>query len=1512
MLRFQHLVYGILNFALGVSAPAWAEVQNGISLTASTVYPGDDGSFSASSISGPNASGSGAKSYTFSGLIKYRINVGDGRYAGVTGVDRYGVAIDAFEFLQSFVSPLFHIPISSSTTCPGTTTYNWIGIRYRNKNITRGPQDPTASNFYAGGQIVYNAGAPHPLTGTNYFDLAGPTSQAATYALDANGPACSSGTFKTSSVTALDPAPFDAYGTASFGTNAFQYISSGGNPVMMLGTTSGVLNAGSFSALNKNIYSGIYTSFDWPGTQTRYKVFLEPDSAGTTFTIRQSTSDSDPTLKTLLGTLACTTINSPQSGFCSGTLTLNGVGGSGKAVCMISSTGQPILACSAQRPDVNTVPVSILSSVPAQTILAVTLSTPVVQVTSAGDSATVTATLQNLGGRAISSLANPGGGLDLAAPFSNSGAYAGTGGTCTSSLAAFASCNVTITYNPSALGTHLQTFRVAYNNGTSTVNATANLIGTAGLSSLAVDQGRSKFGPHAAQTFTVTATYSNGSTQDVSSAVSWSSSDTSVATITSSGVANFIKLGTSTLTATLGSSSTTVSSTVQNPGGYATVWGQADSDHVETAGLGGMSLPQAMTVAGGRIYVADSYNNRLLVWSSIPTTDGAPSSFALGQPDMSSVRFNNGGIDANRFAAPHGICSNGTKLALVDTSNYRVLIWNVLPTSVSNLPDVVLGQTNMTSRSSGVSSSLFAGPYGCSMSATKLAVAEYNNARVLLWNSIPTTNKQPADIVLGQPDMTTSTRVVSSSRTSGPLSVFTDGTRVAVSDYLGHRALIWNTFPTASGQPANIVLGQSDFTSSFCNADDPSPPPSAQTLCAPKGISSDGTRLFISDYNNGRLLIWNTFPTVTSKAADVVVGQPDMTSAVTAASSTYTYSPADSQVSGGKLFLLDSLASRLMVYNSIPSVNFQAADNVLGTASMTSVRSNSINLVNPSNQRIAAPYGLHFDGSKLWAADTFNSRVLMWNGIPTSVSQAPDLVLGQSSYTTRSSATTASAMSTPFATFSDGRKLFVADGTHRVLIWDTIPTANFQAANWVVGQTSMTGASANGGGSAAAGTLFSPRSVFSDGKRLFVSDFSNNRVLIWNAIPSSNGKTADVVLGQASMTTQTSGTSDTQFYGPMGVYATGRKLFVADMLNNRVLAWNSIPTANGQAADYVIGQPDFTTGSVGSTTNQSLNGPIGIASDGNRLFVTSSGLSRIMVWNSLPTVTNQAADAQYGQIAFSNGIINYGSSGSASAPTGMFLSYPTGVTTDGLYAFVTDTYNNRVLTFVPGGSYAASLAITGTNNYSTVATNTTTDQTFTVANSGLALARNLGAGSPSLAAPFYYKGGTYPGTGGTCGTELRGGTSCTVVVSLVPTAAGSPSATLAIAYTDGNGASTNATLSLSGSVTTSLLTASASPGYAFGSTPGNATITLTNSGGTKATGLWSGTPALAAPFRFYGGTFPGTGGTCTTQLAGQSSCTIVLNFAPTGSGSFSDTVRLSYTDGGGTPRTLSFGVTGSY
>lgn len=77
-----------------------------------------------------------------------------------------------------------------------------------------------------------------------------------------------------------------------------------------------------------------------------------------------------------------------------------------------------------------------------------------------------------------------------------------------------------------------------------------------------------------------------------------------------------------------------------------------------------------------------------------------------------------------------------------------------------------------------------------------------------------------------------------------------------------------------------------------------------------------------------------------------------------------------------------------------------------------------------------------------------------------------------------------------------------------------------------------------------------------------------------------------------------------------------------------------------------------------------------------------------------------------------------------------------------------------------------------------------------------------------------------------------------------------------------------------------------------------ATLTLTNSGLQQATGINS--PPLVAPITYVGGSFPGTGGTCSGVLAAGSSCTIdveaYLSAAPANT-PYPQTMTINYHDG---------------
>ncbi len=91
--------------------------------------------------------------------------------------------------------------------------------------------------------------------------------------------------------------------------------------------------------------------------------------------------------------------------------------------------------------------------------------------------------------------------------------------------------------------------------------------------------------------------------------------------------------------------------------------------------------------------------------------------------------------------------------------------------------------------------------------------------------------------------------------------------------------------------------------------------------------------------------------------------------------------------------------------------------------------------------------------------------------------------------------------------------------------------------------------------------------------------------------------------------------TQTSLRAPQGVWIQNGKLFVADTQNDRVMIWNTLPTKNNQPADLVLGAPNFTTtpnldlinSSLVAAANTMLN-PTSVTSDGSAPVCLRSGV----------------------------------------------------------------------------------------------------------------------------------------------------------------------------------------------------------------------------------------------------------------------------------------------------------------
>jgi hypothetical protein len=254
----------------------------------------------------------------------------------------------------------------------------------------------------------------------------------------------------------------------------------------------------------------------------------------------------------------------------------------------------------------------------------------------------------------------------------------------------------------------------------------------------------------------------------------------------------------------------------------------------------------------------------------------------------------------------------------------------------------------------------------------------------------------------------------------------------------------------------------------------------------------------------------------------------------------------------------------------------------------------------------SAPYSAKTDGTGLCVLDA-TSHLFIFKQMPTanSATPSPDILLGSLGASDA---------------FSDGFSLFMTfPGYNDAADWDyfynmpsmpSMPSPNIQISN-----------------------LNQPGGISCDKLKVYVADTANNRVLIFNTIPSGStaySATPDVVLSYPAGTL------------PTGVSSDGVRLCVANNSSAGVYIYNHVPTANSAVPDVTLAVPGAS-----------------VCTDGSRLFLADTPGNRVLIYNSVPTA-NVAPDVVIGG-----------------------LSAPRCVSSDGARMFVADTGNNRVLMYLP-------------------------------------------------------------------------------------------------------------------------------------------------------------------------------------------------------------------------------------
>ena len=700
----------------------------------------------------------------------------------------------------------------------------------------------------------------------------------------------------------------------------------------------------------------------------------------------------------------------------------------------------------------------------------------------------------------------------------------------------------------------------------------------------------------------------------------------------------------------------------------------------------GLSIPEGITMdASGNLYVIDAGNNRILRFPK-PFAQASTvfPDLVIGQPDFTTGAPNQGGLSASSlsFAVSGSVVTAALafdpagNLWVTDAGNNRILRFNVsvLGAQPKSGPsaDVVLGQVNFTANIEGTTppsltslTSIFE-PAGIVFdSSGRLFALESiggRQGRVLVWlpGGSGLVTGQSATRMLGIYNSTPAPPPISQFQFGqAPGALFKVGNQIGVADTSNNRLLIfpaveqWNT--NNFYQAANTVIGQTDFNSGSANQTQQLAGPS--TLAHPVGAFFFNSSLYVADSANNRMVVVPQNGTSYGPATSVL-GQPQLTL------NTVNYiegrelnfsARADAGVAVDftsavpHLYISDTYNNRILGFYDLRNIKpGQYADIVIGQPDFLHSVSDYPNN-QPSANNLSAPTGLAVDSKgNLYVADSGNGRILRFPppfanftpGTPLVVTESPDLLLGQISFTTKITDPTSQTMGAPYGlAFTSNGSLLASDlANSRVLFFPATggTLTSGEPATIVFGQSDLNSAGAGGG----LNQMNAPHHIAVDSDdRLYVADTGNHRVLIFNRAPAASD-------GSYAALTLTSGLS-----APRGVnvnLATG-DIWVAD------------PGPNVNAA---VRFPDFNSliGSGQYNPNATLTdfqplaaaednwGNLYLADNANRVAIFYPGLSVLNAANYWGLNSNPQFPMAPGVIAALYSTGNTGQFGATSVP----------------------------------------------------------------------------------------------------------------------------------------------------------------------------------------------------------------------------------------------------------------------
>ena len=306
-----------------------------------------------------------------------------------------------------------------------------------------------------------------------------------------------------------------------------------------------------------------------------------------------------------------------------------------------------------------------------------------------------------------------------------------------------------------------------------------------------------------------------------------------------------------------------------------------------------------------------------------------------------------------------------------------------------------------------------------------------------------------------------------------------------------------------------------------------------------------------------------------------------------------------------------------------------------------------------SQAQLRTPADVAVDATgNLYLADISNHRIRKVDSTGTITTVAGT---GEFGFSGDGGPATAALLGTPSGVAVDGAgNLYIADiSNHRIRKVDSTGTITTVAGT---GEFGFSG----DGGTASQAQINRPQGVAVDGAgNLYVADTLNNRI---RKVDSTGVITTIVRTGEFR---DGGPLSQTQLYSPRGVAVDGAgNLYIADTLNNRI---RKVDSTGAITTIVGTGESGFG-GDGGPATAAKLRTPADVAVDGaGNLYITDTNNFRIRKVDSTGTITTIVGTGESG----------FGGDGGTAVQAA--LSYPRGVTVDGVgNLYIADSDNRRI------------------------------------------------------------------------------------------------------------------------------------------------------------------------------------------------------------------------------------------